>query len=557
MNWINNLKIGQKLMLSAGLMLLAVVLAGGLGFYGFDVMRTSLKTTHDDRLVPLQKFATNRNSMNVNMRELLLALQHAPDSPLVGIHDHDVSVHFHALEEGKALVDEAWRAYMTTTLTPEEQTLAREFAARRARFLEEGLLPSRAKIQAGDHYGAGVHLLKVALPLFRDALEVMDKLVVLQGAVAEENMTRSDRLATRILALFVALALLALLSLAFSLWVVHRVTRELGGEPVYLSEICTRLGKGDLAVRVETRAHDRDSALAALKDMVGRLAAAITGVRNASDNLGIASAQVSATAQGLSQAASEMAASVEETTSTVEEMNASVVQNTANARESDGMARQSAEEARMSGEAVEQTVVAMREIAGKIKIIDDIAYQTNLLALNAAIEAARAGEAGRGFAVVATEVRKLAERAQRAAQEIGNLAENSVERAESAGGTMREMVSAIVKTSNLVQEIAAASAEQATGVTQVNTAMGQISQATQTSASASEELAAAAEEMSGQAQDLQQLVAFFKLEEGRHEGTAHTTSGITVKSISAHKPHIQSRISTEMRTPDEQNFTRF
>jgi methyl-accepting chemotaxis protein len=206
---------------------------------------------------------------------------------------------------------------------------------------------------------------------------------------------------------------------------------------------------------------------------------------------------------------------VEETTASIEVMSASINQNSDNARVTDGMATKTTKEAVDGGSAVSQTVVAMKQIAAKIGIDDDIAYQTNLLALNAAIEAARAGEHGKGFAVVAAEVRKLAERSQEAAKEIGELAGNSVTTAERAGKLLEAIVPSIQKTSELVQEIAAASSEQSESVTQIGGAMGQLSKATQQNASASEELAATSEELSGQAEQLQQSISFFNTGEGQ------------------------------------------
>jgi len=264
-------------------------------------------------------------------------------------------------------------------------------------------------------------------------------------------------------------------------------------------------------VRAE-RTDEMGQMMRALRQVNVNLQAIIGDVRGVSGGMTVASEHVSSAAQSLSQSASEQAAGVEETSASVEQMSVSINQNTDNAKITDGMAAQAAKEAAEGGEAVTQTVRAMKIIASKIGIIDDIAYQTNLLALNAAIEAARAGEHGKGFAVVAAEVRKLAERSQIAAQEISQLAGSSVETAERAGKLLDTMVPSIQKTSGLVQEIAAASQEQATGVGQINGAVTQLNQATQENASASEELAATAEAMSDQAVQLQQLMQFFKIE---------------------------------------------
>jgi methyl-accepting chemotaxis protein len=299
---------------------------------------------------------------------------------------------------------------------------------------------------------------------------------------------------------------------------------------VGLNEVVRVLGaiaRGDLT---ETIKRDYSGTFGELKqgcnDTVARLSQTIADVRESAESLTNASEQVSATAQSLSQASNEQAAGVEETSASIEQMTASIAQNTENAKVTDGMASKAAQEATEGGEAVKATVAAMKQIAKKIGIIDDIAYQTNLLALNAAIEAARAGEHGKGFAVVAAEVRKLAERSQVAAQEIGEVATNSVELAEKAGKLLDQMVPNIKKTSDLVQEITAASEEQSSGLGQINVAVGQLSQTTQQNASSSEELAATSEQMSDQAEQLQQMMSFFKLDAapGRTQVTARKSA---------------------------------
>jgi methyl-accepting chemotaxis protein len=301
------------------------------------------------------------------------------------------------------------------------------------------------------------------------------------------------------------------LTLALSFRIIRNLLRELGGEPAYATAIAQEVAAGNLMLKIDTKPKDRSSLLFALKSMVDKLSHVVTDVNGGAQALASAAEQISATAQNLSQAASEQAAGVEETSASMEQMTASIAQNTENAKITDGMASKASKDAVEGGQAVAATVEAMKQIAKKIGIIDDIAAQTNLLALNAAIEAARAGEHGKGFAVVAAEVRKLAERSQIAAQEIGEVAGNSVELAEKAGRLLAEIVPNIRKTSDLVQEITAASTEQTSGVSQINAAVGQLSQTTQQNAAASEELAATSEEMSGQAEQLQQTMMFFRV----------------------------------------------
>jgi len=295
--------------------------------------------------------------------------------------------------------------------------------------------------------------------------------------------------------------------------------------------VADRLAEGDLTV--EMQAHQRDETgmmLTSMKNMVEKLRTVAGEVKAAVEN-------VSAMGDQLSQGATEQAASAEETSSSMEEMSANIKQNADNAQQTEKMAIKAAGDAREGGQAVTQTVGAMKEIAGKISIIEEIARQTNLLALNAAIEAARAGEHGKGFAVVAAEVRKLAERSQKAAGEISQLSVSSVEVAEKAGGLLDNIVPDIQKTADLVQEISAASREQNAGVGQINNAIQQLDQVIQQNAAAAEELAT-------QGEELRSVIEFFKLgnthgASGQYSGGGGTTRKTLqpgVKKISHDKP---------------------
>ncbi|HEX5336846.1 MAG TPA: methyl-accepting chemotaxis protein, partial [Gallionella sp.] len=318
--------------------------------------------------------------------------------------------------------------------------------------------------------------------------------------------------------------------------------------------VAQALENGDLTQTV-TRQYQGafDQVKQSLNNTVAKLSQVIGEVNSAATNIASASEEVSSTAQNMSQATNEQAASVEETSASVEQMGASINQNAENAKVTDGMATQAAKQATDGGVAVKETVTAMKQIAGKIGIIDDIAYQTNLLALNAAIEAARAGEHGKGFAVVAAEVRKLAERSQIAAQEIGELASGSVNKAEQAGKLLDEIVPAINKTSDLVQEITAASEEQSSGAAQINTAMNQLNSITQQNASSTEELAATAEEMSGQAEQLQQLMSFFNV----GGGLAATKRSIAHATVAKPAVHAVKKPVIAHAAHDEAEFVRF
>jgi methyl-accepting chemotaxis protein len=368
-----------------------------------------------------------------------------------------------------------------------------------------------AFLEGGQPVAAQKAMDEELVPLLQRLRGVSDAVTAAAGRAVDEATRQQDAAFRRGRTLAVALVAVALaLAVAVSLLVTRSITRPLR----VAVGVAERVAKGDLRERVAVAGGDEvGELLGAMERMSVKLADIIGQVRSGADALAGASAQVAATALTVSQGTGEQAASVEETTSSLEEMSASINQNAESARQSEAMAKEGARSVEEGGTAVSATVGAMRSIAEKITIVEEIAYQTNLLALNAAIEAARAGDHGKGFAVVATEVRKLAERAQRAAQEIGALAGSSVSVAERSGRVMIELVPAIRKTADLVQEVAATSAEQSAGVAQVSKAMGTVDQVTQRNAAAAEELSSTAEEMAAQAETLQRLIAFFALEQ--------------------------------------------
>ncbi|MBF0212810.1 MAG: MCP four helix bundle domain-containing protein [Magnetococcales bacterium] len=289
------------------------------------------------------------------------------------------------------------------------------------------------------------------------------------------------------------------------------MTRHINGPLQECRNNLQSLAEGNLQINCVVSRQDELGQLSqSMSQMMNKLIEVTDKIKIASDHVTSGALQLASTAQDLSQGATEQAASIEETSSAMEEMSSNIQQNTDNAQMTEKIAQSASLSAAEGGKAVNQAVVAMKEIAGKIGIIEEIARQTNLLALNAAIEAARAGEHGKGFAVVAAEVRKLAERSQTAAGEIGHLSSSSVEVAELAGNIIGTLVPDIRRTAELVQEISAASVEQSQGAGQINSAIQQLDQVIQSNAGASEEMASTAEELNSQAKQLALALSFFK-----------------------------------------------
>ena len=363
----------------------------------------------------------------------------------------------------------------------------------------------------------------------QQAVAAFDDAIAYQQKQMEEATHRIENIADQTSKLMLLLALLSTaVGVAVAFLLTRAITRQLGGEPAYASEIAHEIADGNLAVQVQLRPGDTTSLLATMQMMRDSLAQVVARVRQGSEAVATASAQIAQGNQDLSGRTESQASALEETAASMEELGSTVRQNADNARAANQLAQSASGVAVQGGEVVAQVVQTMdgistssKKIADIISVIDGIAFQTNILALNAAVEAARAGEQGRGFAVVASEVRSLAGRSAEASKEIKRLITDSVDRVEQgstlvnqAGQTMEEVVHSVRRVTDIMGEISAASSEQSAGVTQVSEAVTHMDQATQQNAALVEEMSAAATSLNQQAQDLVQAVSVFRLEAG-------------------------------------------
>ncbi|MFP4432775.1 MAG: methyl-accepting chemotaxis protein [Spirochaetaceae bacterium] len=503
MKWFLNMKVAGKLVLAFIVVSVVTATVGFVGIRNMGTINGLADEMYERELIGLNYIQdANTYLIYVSRAEKNIIL-----SPTEEQRNEYLEMHTRYLER----FDETFATAKQYFETPEGQQLVRE-AEREASEWKQ-LTRRAVEVAMGEALSEARESIEISMTTVREQQDIVDAdftaLAELKEALAAEASEETTRIYRTSLTVMIAFVFGGvLLGIGLGLIIARIISVPLQGGLA----LAQSLARGDLTKRVEMHRTDEVGLLvSALNDTAFKLKDIVGEIKTGAVNVSRGSQELSSTAEQLSEGSTEQAASAEEVSSSMEEMGSSIRQNADNSQETENIATGAAEKAAEGGKAVTESVTAMKDIAERITIIDEIARQTNLLALNAAIEAARAGDHGRGFAVVAAEVRKLAERSQKAAGEITDLSKSTVDTVVAAGDMLAEIVPQIRKTAELVQEISASSAEQNRGAEQITKALTQLDTVTAQTASASEELASTSEELASQAEQLQATVEFFQV----------------------------------------------
>ena len=524
----NQLKISTRLWLLITVLSALLAVIGFLGLYATSQSNEGMRTTFEDRTVPLKQLSDINYLLNRN-RILVMDMLLNTDSSNVQRRSKEI-------QENSAKRLEIWKQYMATKLTAEEEKLAKAFDERVTDYTRNGVVAVTQAMQSGNMDAADKAYRDGLSPRAPAVQETVSALLTLQIDVAQQEykdaVSRYQTMRTLSIA---AIVLGILAAVVFGFLLIRNISAALQ----HAVDVSSAVAQGDLTTTIRQDGRDEVSlVLQSLAAMQGNLGQIVTRVRQGSDSVSTASTEIAQGNQDLSARTEKQASALEETAASMEELASTVKQNADNARQANQLAQSASTVAVQGGEVVAQVVDTMhgisassKKIADIISVIDGIAFQTNILALNAAVEAARAGEQGRGFAVVAGEVRTLASRSAEAAKEIKALITDSVGRVEQggaqveqAGKTMEEVVASIRRVTDIMGEISAASTEQSQGVAQIGEAVQQMDQVTQQNAALVEEMAAAASSLRSQAQELVSVVSVFRVAEGQAAPRASTAS---------------------------------
>ncbi|MEW6369928.1 MAG: methyl-accepting chemotaxis protein [Pseudomonadota bacterium] len=520
---LSNMKVGMRLGLGFALVLVLLVAVTVVG-----VLRMAQIQDRLDHVVSVNNVSSR---MVIDMRN--------------NVHDRLASLRVLTLMSDPADMEPELKKFKEQTAKYNEaqtklsQIFAAEGSADEKALLAEikqheaAAIPAIAKASelylANNAMDATRVMVKEVRPVQKKWTEALDKLVALEDKQSAQSQQDAADAFVNARNFMVIMLVVAVVMGVAAAWVITRgLIKQLGGEPDYTTKIAGSIAHGNLAIAIDTSTAERGSLLAEMNEMRNSLVKIVGQVRRGTETIGTASREIAAGNIDLSSRTELQASSLEKTASAMETLTTTVKQNADHAREANQLAATASDVARKGGDVVSQVVGTMGEInssaskiADIIGVIDGIAFQTNILALNAAVEAARAGEQGRGFAVVASEVRNLAQRSAAAAKEIKTLIGDSVEKVErgsklvgQAGVTMDEVVASVKRVTDIMGEIANASAEQSAGIEQVNMSIIEMDSMTQQNAALVEEAAAAAQSLQDQAGELARVVSIFKLIEG-------------------------------------------